>query len=40
MYCYISLLEVYSFLMRDSKGVNPDRRGGGEELGGVEEGKL
>lgn len=29
------LLEEYSFLMRHGKGVDPEKRGHGEELGGV-----
>ena len=33
--CY--LLEVYSFLMRDRKGMDLEVRGGGEEVRGVEE---
>lgn len=36
--CY--LLEDCSFLMRVRKGVNPEGRGGREELNGVEGGKL
>lgn len=30
------LLEACYFLMRNKKGVDLERRGGGEELGGVE----
>ena len=36
--CY--LLEACTFLMRDRKGADPEERGGGEELGGIEEEKL
>ena len=32
--CY--LLEACSFLMTDRKGVDPEKRRGGEELGGVQ----
>lgn len=32
--CYI--FEAYSFLMRESKGVDPEKKGGEEELGGTE----
>ena len=32
--CY--LLEACSFLMIDRKGVDPEKRRGGEELGGVQ----
>jgi len=28
------------FLMRDRKGVDPERRGGGEDLGGVKGGET
>ena len=36
--CY--LLEACSFLIRDRKGVDPDRMGGGEELRGVKGGEA
>lgn len=36
--CY--LLDACSFLIKDINGVDPDGRGGREEVGGVEEGKT
>lgn len=36
--CY--LLKVRCFLVRDRKGVDPEGRGSGEELGGVKGGKI
>ena len=37
--CYY-LLEVYSLLMRDRKGMDLDRRGGRKDLGGAEGGET
>lgn len=34
------LLETLSFLMRDKRGVNLERRGSGKELGGLEGGET
>lgn len=38
LYCY--LIEAHSFLMADRNRADPDGRGGGEELGGVEGGEA
>ena len=41
LFCYVCyLLEACSFIMRHTEGVDLEGRGGGEELGGVEGGKL
>lgn len=42
MFCYVSLLSpsACSFLMRDRSGVDPEGRGGGDVLGGVEGGEA